>query len=229
MWRVFSTKMLGVESLAEFEWPGRPERTSLRRALRHRLRLEQPSLRVCAEDFLGESSTIDLLAIGSAGELVSIRIGHDEEDQVLLTRALSDLTWLRNHGPDLLKLAPGLGIEVFSEPRAMLFCPQISSETLSAIDNFPAGTIELSTYRCLRQQGQLSLMINAHGTRNAARSSNRSDSSVFVGEPRAEAILPARGNGADSRLTDAPSRSAFRTGLTDADLRREPVGHEITG
>ena len=215
--------------MAEFEWPSRPERTSLRRALRHRLRLELPSLRVCAEDFLGETTAIDLLAIGSAGELVSIRIGEDAEDTVLLTRALSDLTWLRSHGPDLLKLAPGLGIEVFSEPRAMLFCRQISHDTLSAIDNFPTGMVELYRYRCLRQQGQLSLMIESHAIRNALRSGDRSDASLFVREPEAAANISAPGTGVRSRLTDDPSPSTFRTGLTDADLRREPVGRELAG
>ena len=43
--------------------------------------------------------------------MISIRIGHDEDDAALLTRSLADLSWLRPRLADFLKLAPGLGIE----------------------------------------------------------------------------------------------------------------------
>ena len=50
--------------MAELEWEGRPERLSLRRAIRHRLRRFDPTIRVIAEGFLAEASAIDLLAVG---------------------------------------------------------------------------------------------------------------------------------------------------------------------
>ena len=106
--------------MADLRWQGTPGHASLRRALRHRLRHDIPGLRVVAEKFITLSSAIDLLAIGDRGELVSIRIGEAHEDAQLLIRALADLTWLRARTPNLIALAPELGIEAEAEPRAIV-------------------------------------------------------------------------------------------------------------
>ena len=118
MSRGYSTKTHGVGPLAELEWGVLAEPPALRRAIRHQLRSLDRSLRILAEDFLAADSTIDLLAVGGEGELVSIRIGRPGEDAALLTRSLSDLVWLRPRTRDLLKLVPGLGIEQSVDPPA---------------------------------------------------------------------------------------------------------------
>jgi len=223
--------------LAELEWQGRPERASLRRALRHGLRSHAPTLRVIAEDYLAESTSIDLLAVGVEGDLVSIRIGPQTDEASLFTRALSDLAWLRPRLPDLLKLAPGLGLEASADPRAMVFCPHFASETRLAAQSLPTRSIELLEYRCLRQQGQLVLLLEPS---QSSRDSDRARADLDPAEPPISgsprlgthgapgAVNPRKPAdfGAESRtdrLTDPPSPSTFRTGLTDADLRIEPL------
>lgn len=234
--------------MVDIEWPGQPERPTLRRALRHALRRQAPDLRVLAEDFLAESSSIDLLAVGYEGELVSIRIGDAEQDGLLLTRALADLTWLRPRARDLLKLAPGLGIEESADPRAMILCPRFKTETRSAADNFPEGELELFEYRCLRQQGQLALLLEpckpglmphlgAPRVAVAAAGDPNDPGELDRGAPvrarparRSQPHQPHHSRDAHGqRLTDPPSASAFRTGLTEADLQsgREPRHEEV--
>ena len=199
--------------MAEFERESRPEHASLRRAIRHQLRRVDPTLRVAAESFLAEASQIDLLAVGPEGEMISIRIGHDEDDAALLTRSLADLSWLRPRLADFLKLAPGLGIEPSAEARAMLFCPRFSFETRAAVENFPPRSIELLTYHCFRQQGQLAVLFESSAS-SGLRLPNRD-----AGEdrPRQTPAAPSR-----PPLAAAPSPSSFRTGLSDADLLVDP-------
>jgi len=228
--------------LAELEWPGSPEHASLRRALRHELRRFMPDLRVVAEDFLAELTAIDLLAVGVEGELVSIRIGKEREAAHLFTRALSDLAWLRPRGADLFKLAPGLGFEPETEPRAMIFCPHFGPETRSAASHLSTRSLALIEYRCLRQQGQLVLLLrdcNPALPRDRRPQTLPTHRDVEPREP-AETTARAANGGTPSgaapakqadpgtafrqdRLTAPPSPSAFRTGLTDADLRLEPM------
>jgi len=214
--------------LAEFEWEGLPERHSLRRAIRHRLRRFDPTIRVVAEGFLAEGTPIDLLAVGGEGELVSIRIGTQDDDALLFTEALADLTWLRPRAEDFLKLAPGLGLEPSAEPRAMLFCPHFAAHTLAAAENFPTRSIELLSYRCLRQQGQLSVLIESWNP-SASSAETRRDELVHNGRPGATESAGSPRQRASRRpvpMTDAPSGSSFRTGLTEADLRSDDDGDQ---
>jgi hypothetical protein len=195
--------------LADLEWEGRPERPSLRRAIRHQLRRFDPTIRVVAEAFLAEASPIDLLAVGGEGEVISIRISQDDEDARLLTQSLADLSWLRPRLGDFLKLAPGLGIEPSAEPRALLFATRFAAETRAAVENFPSRSIELLTYHCFRQQGQLTVLFESWAPPQA-HSSNPN-----IGEVR---ISEQPGAKSPSRLGGTPSPSSFRTGLTNADL-----------
>ncbi len=197
--------------MAELEWEGRPDRPSLRRAIRHRLRRLDPGIRVIAEGFLAEASAIDLLAVGGEGEIISIRIGRDGEDGALLTQSLADLSWLRPRITDFLKLAPSLGLEPSAEPRAMLFCPEFQRETCAAIENLPARSIELATYHCLRQQGQLSVLLKPGFP---ARPQTGEPTMTEMNRPDPIAQQQAA-------RVDRPSRTRFRTGLSDADLHLE--------
>ena len=245
MWRDSSTKMPGVGSLAEFEWPGTPERASLRRALRHGLRRAVPELRVIAEDFLAESTPIDLLAVGVAGGLVSIRIGTETEESKLFTQALADIAWLRPRGLDFLKLAPGIALEAAAEPGAMIFCRNFASETRLAAQSLGGTSLELFEYRCLRQQGQLVLLLercksNIQHSRQTQIAPGRDsqptlEPSVDQNErfatstPQQSESVAFEGAMRRNRLTDSPSPSTFRTGLTDIDLQLEPTDDLLRG
>jgi len=220
--------------LAELEWQGSPQRASLRRALRHELRRSVPTLRVLAEDFLAESTSIDLLAVGAEGELVSIRIGEERDEARLLTRALADLTWLQARGRDFGKLAPGLGLEPEAKPRAMIFCPRFGQETRSAAERFSTRSLVLIEYRCLRQQGQLVLLLlqsdpvqpqdDRFRTALERADLEPSDPIRPTSPPDDNAAAPGPAGGSQrNQLTAPPSSSTFRTGLSDADLRLEPT------
>jgi len=204
--------------LAELEWEGRPERPSLRRAIRHQLRSFDPTVRVIAESFLAEVSSIDLLAVGGEGELISIRIGQGGDDAVVLTQSLADLTWLRPRLSDFLKLAPGLGIEPSAEPRAMLFCTNYALETRAAVENLPSRSIELLTYHCFRQQGQLAVLFESWALPHPRA----------LAQDRVEQRPPpTKDFKSQPPLAGPPSPSGFRTGLRDADLCIEPDEEKI--
>lgn len=236
--------------MADLAWQGQPEPASLRRALRHALRQRAPELRVVAEDVLAEVSTMDLLAVGDEGELVSIRIAPDERDGAdsrLLTSGLADLTWLRPRAADLIKLAPGLGLEPDAEPRAILVATHFGAEVVAAAENLPGRVVELMRWRGLRQQGQLVLLLEPEkpplaDVRMSETEHRRSPASRHVeGGPAAarraaahpsRATRPAPGRaaappGQRTPLIDPPSASTFRTGLTDEDLQLEPRAAEI--
>lgn len=202
--------------MADLEWTGRVEPASLRRALRHALRNSAPALRVIAEDFLAESTAIDLLAVGSNGELVSVRIaaeGGPASGARVLVQGLADTAWLTRRALDLAKLAPELGLLPNAAPRAVLFAVDFDTETISAAESIRGAQIELQRYRCMKTQGQLTLLLEPV-KRGPATIDRRPHS-----EPD---HAPSTLAGPLTTLTDPPSPSAFRTGLTDADLQAEP-------
>lgn len=209
--------------MAELEWDVAAERPSLRRAVRHALRRHDASIRVVAEGFMSLESKIDLLAVGGEGELISIRIGGLGEDAEALTRTLADLAWLRPRTEDLLKLSPGLGIEPSIEPRALLICPDFQAETKLAVENFPSRTIDLVGYRCFRERGQLSVLLESRSSVLA----EWADPACELPIPgRSRATAKHRESARPSRLTDPPNPSGFRTGLKDTDLRPSIEGIE---
>ena len=153
--------------------------------------------------------------------MISIRIGRGGDDVALRTHALADLTWLRPRLADFLKLAPGLGLEASAAPRAMLLCPEFARETRAAVENLPHRSIELATYHCLRQHGQLSVLLETESP------SQPQKGEASIAETHGTGTDPGRHTRsqpaptASHHRTDPPSPSGFRTGLTDADLRIE--------
>jgi hypothetical protein len=203
--------------MAELEWDTHPKRPSLRRAVRHRVRDFERPLRIAAENFLAAESRMDLLGVGLEGELVSLRIGVDEDDAQLLTRSLSDLSWLRARSEDLAKLVPDLGIEPSAEARALLLCTDFQDETRRAIECVSFGSIELITYRCYRHRGQLGVLLDHSSTaRHKVFGEDRLDPEATepVGGTHSAADPPDR-----PPLCTPETASGFRTGLTDAELR----------
>lgn len=210
--------------MAEQPWAGTPSRVGLRRAARVALRATQPELRIVAEDFLGEASRIDLLAVGPEGELVAIRIAQEEDplsEALALVRALADLSWLRPRIGDLCRLAPELELEFEAEPRAIVLVPHAGRELRSAAENLPTRLLAVWSYRCLRQQGQPTLQIEPIATDDGDAIARAPRPAAAEADPR-----PAHGPRHASvgpRLTDPPSPSVFRTGLRDEDLRATPL------
>lgn len=207
--------------MAELEWRGPIEVGSLRRALRQALRRTSPGWRVVAEGFLGATSPIDLLAVGEAGELICIRATSEDADDPaahLLASGLSDLGWITPRVADFHKLAPELGLRPLAPPRLRLFAPDFDAEVLAAADYVSgllgADRLGLSRYRALRQQGQLTLLLEPlEGGGPSGGVHPVAARPPFAATARAP-VSPG--------LVDPPSPSAFRTGLTDADLRAEP-------
>lgn len=182
-----------------------------------------------AEDFLAESTQIDLLAVGPSGELVSIRATADDAPAAsaqLLVRGLADATWLRRRASDLAKLAQEIELLPNAMPRVILFSPHFDPETISAAQSFARDRIDLHRYRCMKQQGQLTLLIEPvkFGTVDSSVDSN---ASRIEAEDRLHEIPPKPETrtrpAVPTGLTDPPSPSAFRTGLTDADLQLAPT------
>ena len=213
--------------MADLEWTGAIEPASLRRALRGALRQQAPELRLIAEDFFAEESPMDLLAVGTDGELVSVRISMNSDPAsaaLLFTRGLADLSWLRLRHQGLLKLAPGLGLEVGAEPRSLMLCPEFGQELRRAAENLPDPAVRFLTFRSLRQQGQLTLLLEPQKPAlaraqapQATPASAPLESAPVVAQPISASAL---------RLKDRPSSSTFRTGLRDEDLRLEPIPRE---
>lgn len=203
--------------MAELEWQGEIQTGSLRRALRQALRRTSPDWRVVAEGFLAATSPIDLLAIGARGELIGLRAAASGpvDGARLLARALSDLAWLTPRIEDFHKLAPELGLRPLAPPCVALFAPDFDAEVLGAATHLSGllgpDRIALTRYRALRQQGQLTLLLEPVGEQ-APRTAAPLPDDLPIAPPRPS-----------SPLVDPPSPSAFRTGLTDADLRTEPL------
>jgi hypothetical protein len=217
--------------LAELEWEGRPERPMLRRAIRHRLRRFDPTIRVVAEDFLAEVSPIDLLAVGGEGELISVRIARSGEDTARLTHCLADLTWLSPRLADLLKLAPALGLEPSAAPRAILLSPTFSRETCAAAASLPNRTIELLIYRCIRERGQLSVLLETSVDMSSTRpgfdrNPDSTDSEAADRPSQLESTSTRPTAEATGLVGDRRDPDGFRTGLRDADLRIEDLEEE---
>ena len=222
--------MLGAGLLAELAPTSLPDRRTLRRAIRHELRRLDPSIRVVAEDLLTETTTVDLIGRGGGGELVAIRIGRGDDDDRLLTGLLADRTWLIPRLVDWGKLAPELDLDPDAGVRGLLVCPDFRRETCSAVTLLPESAIGLIRYHCLpRQHGRWAVLLEPVKLdlpiqRPAPDPISESDA---LPDPEDGRSAPPAGTDSQPRPLapsvpangSRPSSSAFRTRLTDADLR----------
>ena len=216
--------------MAELAPASLPDRRTLRRAIRHELRRLDPSIRVIAEDLLTETTTVDLIGRGSGGELVAIRIGRGGDDDRLLTGLLADRTWLTPRVVDWCKLAPELDLDPDGGVRGLLVCPDFRRETCSAVTLLPEQAIGLVRYHCLpRQHGRWVVLLEPVKLDPPIRRPGPDPISEYDPLPdpadsrsaaSAEHDIPPRPlDPASPTDRSRPSSSAFRTGLTDADLR----------
>jgi hypothetical protein len=165
----------------------------LRRSLRNRIGDLDPSLRVFAEDLLGETSTIDLLAVDRTGGLVVVLIGDEGSDLELVARALALCAWVRPRIRDWLQLAPDLGLSPDAGARALICCPSFQAETITAAGSLGPAVLELVRYRWVRNSGSEGVLLERLAAPGGARVPDPDDGRVAEPAP-------------------------FRTGLSDEDL-----------
>lgn len=192
------------------------------------------------EGFRAVETEIDLLAVGGAGELVGIRVGERAEDLSLVTRALSDLSWLRQRAAGLAALAPEIGIDPDALPRAIVVCEEPGLEAREAVEALAPGRVRWMRQRRREQQGRLVVDLEpcAHerGEQIAepARRLQRDptpparrpvSSSPAAADPDPGKPSAGRAGGTEEHLPiDSPSPSTFRTGLRESDLERPAAG-----
>jgi hypothetical protein len=167
-------------------------RAELRRALRERIHELGASLRVVAEEVLGESSAVDLVAIDAAGGVVLVLIGDEGDDAELFTRSLALRSWVASRLRDWAQLAPSLELRPEAPVRSILVCPAYDPETLCAARSLGEGAPELRIARCVQDGPQRSVLLEAAPAAEGGRPLRR------PGEPREPA--------------------PFRSGLSEADL-----------
>jgi hypothetical protein len=169
-----------------------PRRPQLNEALRARLSEVVPGLRLIVEGALGADSRIDFVGVEPTGRVVLIFVGEEGDDLELIGRAVAQRAWVEPRIRDWIQLAPNLGVRPGAGTRAVLLCPSFRHETETAAAALGDQAVSLVRYRCLRNGGNLEILI----------------------EPIAREV--ARGT-----TPPRPDRSglpAFRTGLSHEDL-----------
>ncbi|MCZ6781818.1 MAG: hypothetical protein O7G30_00775 [Proteobacteria bacterium] len=173
----------------------RDSRDALRRSVRDRIRDFGPSLRVIAEDVMGERSTADLVAVDDRGQVTLILIGEAGDDPTLLTRALALCSWVSARLADWAQIGPELRLDPDAPVRAVLLCPDFDPETRSAAASLGAQAPVLACYREAHNGAQDGFWIEA--------------ASPSVG---------ATARAATGLGRHTPEPAVFRSGLSEADL-----------
>ena len=100
---------------------------------------------------MGLASPIDLLAVGSKGEVVLLLLALEgENDAALLTRCLAQRAWAAPRLRDWAQLAPELELAPDAPIRVILLAPDFSSETLAAAASLRPGVVQLVRHVSLR-------------------------------------------------------------------------------
>ncbi|MDG2334161.1 MAG: hypothetical protein P8Q97_08055 [Myxococcota bacterium] len=165
-------------------------------------------LRVIAEDVMGLTSSIDLLAVDPDGGLVAILIASEpDQEPALLGRGIAHRAWADQRAKDWCTLAPELAIAWDRPARCILLAPDFGEETRLAARTLGSDTVLLVRYLALRAGKETGLLL----------------------EPLAH--LPEPGRAAPSEPTIKPlPRSPtqemdplpeFRSKLADRDLRTQ--------
>jgi hypothetical protein len=154
-------------------------------------RLGRP-LRVLAEDIAGLDGTIELVAADPGGRVVAVLLGGEGEDLELVAHGLAQRAWLAPRIGDWLKLAPELDIRPREGVDLLLVAPDFGARARAAAGAADPEGIALARFRF-----------------------------AAVGKEPARILLetlpPPRVPDERPRAPATP-RSAFRTGLSEADL-----------
>lgn len=186
--------MLGNPPLPELQTTEPPHRDLLIRSVAARLHLVVKGFRPIAQDLLADTSRIDVFGVAGDGAAVFALLGQEDEALTLLGRALAQRAWLAPRLADWLKLAPDLGVRPDGAVQALLLCPRFGPEALAAAGAVDPSTLQLVTWRFVRNGSHADVLLEPVAAMSRSQS------------PEA----PAR--------TEAAAPSAFRTGLSQADL-----------
>lgn len=165
------------------------EREGLRGHLRDGLAKLEPGLRVLAEDVLGLETSLDLVAADAAGRLVLVLVAEPGRELETIADALAQSRFLAPRVRDWCKLAPDLPLEPGRGVRALVVAPRFCARARAAAEAIGRERLEL------------------------VRSRPAAAGELELGRPAEGASRPL----ADPRPA-IEAESAFRTGLTDADL-----------
>lgn len=154
------------------------------------------SLRLLAEQVLGAESRIDWVTADPDGRVTVVLVGTDDQDLALVTLGLAQRAWVEARLGDWQQLAPNLGLRD-DGARVMLLAPGFSPQAVAAVRGADPEGFDLVTYRCLRNGGEVEVLLEACWLGGAA-----------------VAARPAEGG--------PPPAARFRTGLSDADLMVGP-------
>lgn len=169
--------------------------------LRQRLPQLHPPLRLIAEDWLAESTTVDFVTLDPAGHVALVLVGTAGEDAALLTRALAHRSWVAARLGNWRQLAPEIGIATDAQVRVVLLCPSFAPETLAAAQSL-AGVIEPVLCCSIESGGERRLLFESLQEPAPTR------------EPKGAPTRPFLPHG-DSQQVDI---ARFRSGLTAEDL-----------
>lgn len=185
-------------------------RSEARRGLRDAVeRLGRP-LRVLAEDILGLDRSLDLVCADPAGRVVVVLLGRAGEDLELVADGLAQRAWLEPRLGDWRKLAPGLDVRPDLGVGALLVAPDFGARAREAARD--ATGIGLARIRFVAASDPLA----AEDPPPAALLELLDPPDPSAGGVEPGADLP----GAGGRGPAPPRRrSAFRTGLSEAELR----------
>lgn len=169
------------------------ERGRLRDRLREGLAKLEPGLRVLAEDVLGLETSLDFVAADASGRLVLVLVAEPGRELEAIADALAQAGFLAPRVKDWRKLAPELPLEPGRGVRALVVAPEFCARARAAAEAIGRERLELVRSRPASHAaaGELELRRAAEGT-----------------------VRPL----VDPRPGAAEPESAFRTGLTDADL-----------
>lgn len=180
--------------MAELRLVSSPGRSELRAALRDRLGQLGHGLRALAENVLGADDRIDFVAFDGDGRAAVLLVAEPGGELARLAESLAQRAWVEARLPDWRQLAPELPLRPEAGVRAVVLVPDASPRLRAVAGALGPDAPELWVYRCVRNGSGLDVLLEAPGH---AR----------------ETAPPSR---------DASPTSAFRSGLTDAQLGLTP-------
>ena len=179
--------------MSELRPAAAPPRNALLRTLADHLGGIVPGWRPIATGILGESGRIDLVGITDAGHALVVAVGDDEQDLLLVARALAHQAWLAPRLRDWCQLAPNLGLAPDAHVEALVLCPEPGPEARSAAATLAPLGLRLGRYRFVANGAASEVLLDL-------------------------VDLSSRADPAPAAPTTAPQTAPFRTGLSDADL-----------
>ena len=167
----------------------------LRSRLGRSLASLEPGLRVLAEDVLGLETSLDFVGADASGRLVLVLVAEPGRELEAIADALAQSCFLAPRVKDWRKLAPELPVDPERGVRALVVAPEFCARACAAAEALGPDRLELVRSRPASSDAVGELELRRVAERPA--------------EHRAQPAAPRWAGEAES---------AFRSGLSDADL-----------